>query len=452
MSNKTKEYITKVIEEIRSLDPEQKEFLQSIEEVFRSVSLSLDKNPQYMENRILERMSEPERQIMFRVSWVDDAGKIHINRGYSVLFNGVLGPFKGGLRFHPTVNLSVIKFLGFEQTYKNALTGLPIGGGKGGTNFDPRGKSEAEIRRFCAAFMTELYHYIGSDVGVPAGDIGVGGREIGFLFGTFSRISGTFDNGTITGKGASYGGSNFRPEATGTGIAYFTNEIMKHHKDTLKGKRIVVSGYGQVAWGTIKKVAELGGIPLTISGSGGFVHDPEGIITKEKISYIDGIKKISGHSLEDYAERFGAAFYPGEKPWRISADVAIPCATQNEIGLEEAALIAGNGTKYVVEGANMPCTNDAIKYFQGKGMVVGPAKAANAGGVSVSVMEMSQNAIKLMLSDKHMDERLKEIMEHMHQDIFDTCEEYDLGYDLITGANITAFERVADTMIRLGTY
>ena len=452
MSKKTDEYIAKVIEDIKKLDNEQGEFLQSVEEVYSSVSLALDKHPEYMENRILERMSEPERQIMFRVSWADDAGVIHVNRGYSVLFNGVLGPFKGGLRFHPTVNLSVIKFLGFEQTYKNALTGLPIGGGKGGSNFDPRGKSEGEIRRFCEAYMKELYHYIGSDIGVPAGDIGVGAREIGYLFGTYKRISGTFDNGTITGKGAAFGGSNFRPEATGTGIAYFTKEILEAHNESFQGKTVIISGYGQVAWGTIKKVVELGGIPLTISGSSGFVYDRDGIITAEKIRYIDNIKKVAGHSLEGYAERFGAEFRAGEKPWSIRGDVAIPCATQNEIGEKEAALIAEHGTKYVVEGANMPCTLEAIRHFQEQGIVVGPAKAANAGGVSVSVMEMSQNAIKLMLSDRHMDDRLQEIMQHMHDDILETCREYGLGYDLITGANITAFERVADTMISLGIY
>lgn len=452
MSKKAEEYIARVVDAVRRQDPHQKEFLQSVEEVYSSVILALDKNPDYMENRILERMAEPERQIMFRISWEDDNGRIHVNRGYNVLFNGVLGPFKGGLRFHPTVNLSVIKFLSFEQTYKNALTGLPIGGGKGGSNFDPKGKSEGEIRRFCEAFMRELYHYIGSNIDVPAGDIGVGAREIGYLFGMYHRINGTFDNGTITGKGASFGGSTFRPEATGTGIAYFTEEILKAHNETLRGKTVIVSGYGQVAWGTIKKVVDLGGIPLTISGSGGFVHDRNGIITEEKIRYIDNIKKVKGHSLEDYARRFEAEFHPGEKPWSIAGDVAIPCATQNEIAEPEAALIAGHGTKYLVEGANMPGTLEAIRLLQDRGVVVGPAKAANAGGVSVSVMEMSQNSMKLRLSDQHMDERLHEIMKHMHDDIMETCREYSLGYDLITGANITAFQRVADTMISLGIY
>lgn len=452
MSKQAEEYIERILAAVKKQDAEQKEFIQSTEEVLHSVALSLDRHPEYMANSILERMTEPERQIMFRISWLDDEGRIRTNRGYSVLFNGVLGPFKGGLRFHPSVNLSVIKFLSFEQTFKNALTGLPIGGGKGGSNFDPKGKSEGEIRRFCESFMTELYHYIGSDVAVPAGDIGVGGREIGYMFGTFHRITGTFDNGTMTGKGVTFGGSEFRPEATGSGIVYFANEILAHHKETFEGQTVVVSGYGQVAWGTIRKVMQLGGKVVTISGSEGFVHDAQGITTDEKIDYIDGIKKIPGHSLMGYAQRFGAQYYPGEKPWRIPARVVIPCATQNEIGLEDAKLLAQNGTKYVVEGSNMPTSNEAMKFFAEQGIILGPAKAANAGGVSVSLMEMSQNAMKMQLADSIMNERLRVIMQDMHGQILKTCEKYELGYDLVTGANITAFEQVANTMISFGVY
>lgn len=446
------EYIRTILDGIKQRDTSQTEFIQSVEEVFQSVALSLERHPEYMEHSILERLTEPERQYMFKVSWVDDQGKIRTNRGYKVPFNGVLGPFKGGLRFHPTVNLSVIKFLAFEQTFKNALTGLPIGGGKGGSDFDPKGKSEGEIRRFCEAFMTELYHFINSDMDVPAGDIGVGGREIGYMFGMYRRINGNFDNGVITGKGTSFGGSAFRPEATGYGIAYFTQEILKHQNDHFENKTVVVSGYGQVAWGTIKKITELGGRVVTISGSDGYVLDRAGINTPEKLDYIDHIKKIPGNSLTGYAERFGAEFHAGEKPWGVRGDIAIPCATQNEIGLPEARQIAANGIRYVCEGANMPCSNEAIEFFKSQGILVGPAKAANAGGVSVSAMEMSQNAMKIQMSDTEMDLRLKEIMERMHRDIVNTCRKYDLKYDLVAGANITAFERVADTMISLGIY
>lgn len=452
LNNQAQNYIKENIDRIKKRDGAQTEFIQSVEEVLQSVALSLANHPEYMENSILERITEPERQYMFKIAWVDDQGKIRTNRGYKVPFNGVLGPFKGGLRFHPSVNLSVIKFLAFEQTFKNALTGLPIGGGKGGSDFDPKGKSEGEIKRFCEAFMTELYHFINSNVDVPAGDIGVGGREIGYLFGTYRRITGAFDNGTITGKGITYGGSAFRPEATGFGIAYFCNEILKHQKDSFKDKAVVVSGYGQVAWGTIKKVTQLGGKVITISGSDGYVEDPAGINTPEKLDYIEHIKQIPTNTLQGYAERFGAIFHAKEKPWKTKADIVIPCATQNEIGIEEAQQIVANGTRYVCEGANMPCTNEAIEFFKENGLIVGPAKAANAGGVSVSAMEMSQNSMKVVMSDEEMDRRLQGIMEKMHQDIINTCNQYHLDYDLVTGANITAFERVANTMLSLGIY
>lgn len=452
MTHHTDEYIESVLEHGRRRNEGQSEFIQSTEEVLRSIALSLERHPEYRRYGVLERLLEPERQIMFRIGWEDDQGKIQVNRGYNILFHSILGPFKGGLRFHPTVSLSVVKFLAFEQTFKNALTGLPIGGGKGGSDFDPRGKSEAEVRRFCESFMMEMYRHMDSDTDVPAGDIGVGGREIGYLFGTYRRLMGNYDNGAITGKGTSFGGSSFRPGATGYGIAYFCDEILHHFGESFEGKTVLVSGYGQVAWGTIRKITELGGRVVTLSGSDGFVHDPEGITTEEKMQYIDDIKNRRTGSLKGYAEKFGAVFHEKEKPWNIKADIAIPCATQNEIGLAEAKTIAANGVRYLVEGANMPCTNEAVEYFQAQGIVVGPAKAANAGGVSVSVLEMSQNSMKVAMTDEEMDARLKTIMKDMHTAIIKTCENYDLGYDLVTGSNITGFERVADAMVRLGIY
>lgn len=452
MTHHTDEYIESVLEHGRRRNEGQSEFIQSTEEVLRSIALSLERHPEYRRYGVLERLLEPERQIMFRIGWEDDQGKIQVNRGYNILFHSILGPFKGGLRFHPTVSLSVVKFLAFEQTFKNALTGLPIGGGKGGSDFDPRGKSEAEVRRFCESFMMEMYRHMDSDTDVPAGDNGVGGREIGYLFGTYRRLMGNYDNGAITGKGTSFGGSSFRPGATGYGIAYFCDEILHHFGESFEGKTVLVSGYGQVAWGTIRKITELGGRVVTLSGSDGFVHDPEGITTEEKMQYIDDIKNRRTGSLKGYAEKFGAVFHEKEKPWNIKADIAIPCATQNEIGLAEAKTIAANGVRYLVEGANMPCTNEAVEYFQAQGIVVGPAKAANAGGVSVSALEMSQNSMKVAMTDEEMDARLKTIMKDMHTAIIKTCENYDLGYDLVTGSNITGFERVADAMVRLGIY
>lgn len=452
MTHHTDEYIESVLEHGRRRNEGQSEFIQSTEEVLRSIALSLERHPEYRRYGVLERLLEPERQIMFRIGWEDDQGKIQVNRGYNILFHSILGPFKGGLRFHPTVSLSVVKFLAFEQTFKNALTGLPIGGGKGGSDFDPRGKSEAEVRRFCESFMMEMYRHMDSDTDVPAGDNGVGGREIGYLFGTYRRLMGNYDNGAITGKGTSFGGSSFRPGATGYGIAYFCDEILHHFGESFEGKTVLVSGYGQVAWGTIRKITELGGRVVTLSGSDGFVHDPEGITTEEKMQYIDDIKNRRTGSLKGYAEKFGAVFHEKEKPWHIKADIAIPCATQNEIGLAEAKTIAANGVRYLVEGANMPCTNEAVEYFQAQGIVVGPAKAANAGGVSVSALEMSKNSMKVAMTDEEMDARLKTIMKDMHTAIIKTCENYDLGYDLVTGGNITGFERVADAMVRLGIY
>ncbi len=452
MNHQTAEYIESTLERIRQRNAGQIEFIQSTEEVFHSVGLSLDRHPEYQRYNILERLAEPERQIMFRIGWEDDQGNVQVNRGYNILFHSQLGPFKGGLRFHPSVTLSVVKFLSFEQTFKNALTGLPIGGGKGGSDFNPKGKSEAEVRRFCESFMMEMYRHMGSDVDVPAGDIGVGGREVGYLFGMYRRLMGNYDNGAITGKGTSFGGSAIRPEATGYGIIYFTDEILKHHKESFEGKTVVMSGYGQVAWGSIKKINELGGRVVTISGSEGFVHDARGITTAEKLEYIDDMKNKRQGTLRGYAETFGAIFYEKEKPWRIPGDLAIPCATQNEIGMEEARLIADNGIRYVIEGANMPCTNEAVDFFKSRGIIVGPAKAANAGGVSVSAMEMAQNAMKIFLADEELDQRLFEIMRNMHAAIVRNCEIYGLGYDLVAGGNITGFERVAEAMVHSGIY
>lgn len=444
--------IDEYLVDIKKGNESQAEFLQAVEEVIHSVQGVLEGDPKYENASIIERITEPERQIIFKISWVDDSGKIRVNTGYNVQFNGVLGPFKGGIRFHPSVNLSIIKFLSFEQTFKNALTGINMGGAKAGSDFDPKGKSEEEIKRFCESFMFEMFRHIGSDIDVPAGDIGVGGREIGYLFGTFRRLTGEFDNGAITGKSVEYGGSSFRPEATGYGIAYFADSILKYGNDSFNGKTIAVSGYGQVAAGVIKKVSELGAKVITISGSDGYVLDKEGISGNEKLSFINSMKDNKKIRLRDYAETFGAEFHEKKKPWEVPADIVIPAATQNEIGIPEAELIISNGTKYVIEGANMPCTNEAVTLFVKNGIIVAPAKAANAGGVAISGMEMAQNSRRLTFTDEEMETMLKGIMSDIHSGIVRTCEEKGLEYDLINGANILAFQRVADAMISQGVY
>ena len=448
---KMNEYIENVIKTVERRDNAKPEYIQCVKEVFRSLEKVIEQHPEYVEDDLLTRMAEPDRLITFRVAWVDDAGKTQINRGYRVQFNSSIGPYKGGLRFHPSVNSSIMYFLGFEQTFKNSLTGLPMGGAKGGSDFDPRGKSKGEIMRFCQAFMTELYRHIGPNVDVPAGDIGVGAREIGFLFGQYKRISDAFENGVITGKGLSYGGSLIRPEATGYGAVYYLCEVLKHENDKLKGKTVAVSGFGNVAWGACKKLAELGAIPVTISGPDGYIYDKDGIITEEKINYLLEMRASGRDRCEDYADKFGVPFYKAQKPWSVKVDVAMPCATQNEIGIKEAKQIIANGTKYYIEVANMPTTEEALNYLSDMdGVIVAPSKAVNAGGVCVSGLEMSQNSQRLSWTREEVDGRLKDIMTNIFNTAKTTAETYGLGKDYLAGANIAAFENVANAMIAQG--
>ena len=443
-------YVRRVIENATEKNQHQPEFLQSVTEVLNSIEPVIEAHPEYEKAALLERLIEPERQIMFRVVWTDDAGEIQVNRGYRIQFNGALGPYKGGLRFHPSVNLSVLKFLGFEQVFKNSLTTLPIGGGKGGSDFDPHGKSNAEIMRFCQAFMTELYRHIGPNTDVPAGDIGVGGREIGYLFGQYRRIRDSFDNGVLTGKGLTFGGSLIRPEATGFGVLYYIQRVFEHERIELAGKTITVSGYGNVAWGVCKKAAELGAKVVTISGHNGYVYDPNGITTEEKINFLLEMRASQKANVKMYAEKFGCIFVVGKKPWEVKADICIPCATQNEVDLHEAEKMVQNGTRFYFEGANMPATNEAIAYLQNQGVLVGPAKAANAGGVAVSALEMSQNSERIHWSKEEVDAKLKEIMFNIVDVSYQASKRYGHPKDLVIGANIAGFEKVAEAMMAQG--
>ena len=446
-------YAQDVLAKLKEKNASEPEFIQAATEVLTSLEPVFEKHPEFEKASLLERIVEPERQIMFRVPWVDDNGEVHVNRGYRVQFNSSIGPYKGGLRFHPSVNSSIMYFLGFEQTFKNSLTGLPMGGAKGGSDFDPRGKSKGEIMRFCQAFMTELYRHIGPNVDVPAGDIGVGAREIGFLFGQYKRISDAFENGVITGKGLSYGGSLIRPEATGYGAVYYLCEVLKHENDKLKGKTVAVSGFGNVAWGACKKLAELGAIPVTISGPDGYIYDKDGIITEEKINYLLEMRASGRDRCEDYADKFGVPFYKGQKPWSVKVDVAMPCATQNEIGIKEAKQIIANGTKYYIEVANMPTTEEALNYLSDMdGVIVAPSKAVNAGGVCVSGLEMSQNSQRLSWTAEEVDEKLHNAMINIHKHSVEAAEKYGLGYNLVAGANIAGFEKVAEAMMAQGIF
>ena len=443
-------YVQNVIDSVAKKYANEPEFVQTVAEVLSSLETVVEKHPEYEKAALLERMVEPERSISFRVTWVDDNGKVNVNTGYRVQFNGAIGPYKGGLRFHPSVYLGIMKFLAFEQTFKNSLTGLPIGGGKGGSDFDPRGKSDAEILRFCQAFMTELYRHIGPDVDVPAGDIGVGGREIGYLYGQYRRIRGAFENGVLTGKGLSYGGSLIRPEATGFGATYYVCEMLKHFGEDIKGKTVAVSGFGNVARGTAKKVAELGGKVVTISGPDGYVYDPDGIVTEEKINYLLEMRASGRDKAQDYADKFGCEFFPGQKPWGVKVDVAMPCATQNEIGMKEAEQMVANGLQYYVEVANMPTTNEALAYLMANCKVVAPSKAVNAGGVAVSALEMSQNSMRYSWTAEEVDAKLKMIMKNIHDASAKAAEENGLGYNLVAGANIAGFMKVAEAMMAQG--
>lgn len=445
-------YIEKILKRVEERDGDKKEFMQCVREVYGSLEKVIEAHPEYEKYDILGRMAEPDRTMRFRIAWVDDNGNTQVNRGWRVQFNSAIGPYKGGLRFHPSVNASIVYFLGFEQTFKNSLTGLPMGGAKGGSDFNPVGKSDAEIMRFCQAFMTELYRHIGSSIDVPAGDIGVSGKEIGFLFGQYKRIVGAFENGVLTGKGLAYGGSLVRPEATGFGAIYYTNEVLAHEGEDIKGKTFAVSGFGNVAWGAIKKIAELGGIPLTLSGPDGYVYDKDGIVTEEKINYLLEMRASGRDKAKDYADKFGAEFFPGQKPWGVKVDVALPCATQNEVTLEEAKKIVANGTKYYIEVANMPTTAEAVEYFLENKVIVAPSKAVNAGGVCVSGLEMSQNSQRLAWTAEKVDEMLKTSMKNIYDISVSAAERYGLGYDLIAGANIAGFEKVADAMVAQGVY
>ena len=444
------DYIKRTIEAVAKKHANEPEFVQTVTEVYESIKPVIDQHPEYEKYSLLERMAEPERQISFRVTWVDDSGKVQVNTGYRVQFNGAIGPFKGGLRFHPSVYIGIMKFLAFEQTFKNSLTGLPIGGAKGGSDFDPRGKSDAEILRFCQAFMTELYRHIGPDVDVPAGDIGVGGREIGYLYGQYRRIRGAFENGVLTGKGLSYGGSLIRPEATGFGATYYVCEMLKHFGEDIKGKTVAVSGFGNVAWGTAKKVAELGGKVVTISGPDGYVYDPDGIVTEEKINYLLEMRASGRDKAQDYADKFGCKFFPGQKPWGVKVDIAMPCATQNEIGIKEAEQMVANGLEYYVEVANMPTTNEALAILMNSCKAVAPSKAVNAGGVAVSALEMSQNSMRYSWTAEEVDAKLKRIMKDIHDSSAKAAESNGLGYNLVAGANIAGFLKVADAMMAQG--
>lgn len=442
-------YIERVIEDVKKRNAHEPEFIQTVEEVFTSIEPLVNAHPEYEKNDILTRMTEPDRAISFRVTWVDDNGKVQVNRGYRYQFNSAIGPYKGGLRFHPSVYSGIIKFLGFEQTFKNALTGLPIGGAKGGANFNPIGKSDAEIMRFCQSFMTELYRYVGPDVDVPAGDIGVGGREIGYLFGQYKRIKGTFENGVLTGKSLSYGGSLIRPEATGYGATYYLEEVLKHFGDSLEGKTVAISGFGNVAWGVASKMAQLGAKVVTLSDPTGYIYDADGVSTQEKLDFMLKMR-AEDLTIDKYAEKFGAKFYPNEKPWGVKADIIMPCATQNEVDLAEAKKIVANGVKYYIEVSNMPTTNDALKYLQMRCKAVAPSKAVNAGGVAVSALEMSQNSARYAWTAEKVDKKLHDIMKHIHDVSAECAEEYGLGYNLVAGANIAGFKKVAQAMLDEG--
>ena len=442
-------YIERVIDQVKTKNPGEVEFHQTVEEVLTSLAPVIEQHPEYEKMGLLERLTEPERGISFRVVWVDDNGNVQVNKGYRYEFNSAIGPYKGGLRFAPNVYPGIIKFLGFEQIFKNSLTGLPIGGGKGGADFDPNGKSDGEIMRFCQAFMTELCRHIGPNTDVPAGDLGVGAREIGYLFGQYKRIVNRYE-GVLTGKGLSYGGLAGRTEATGYGIVFFAREMLKHCGEELKGKKVAVSGFGNVSWGTVKKLNELGAKVITISGPDGYILDEDGV-TGEKVDYMLELRASGKNVCAPYAEKFpGAKFFAGRKPWEVKADLYIPCATQNEIHIEDAKTMVANGAKFLCEGSNMPTTNEAIKYLQDNGVVVGPSKAANAGGVACSCIEMGQNAGHTVFSPEQVYQQLETIMVNIHKNAAAAAEKYGLGYNLVAGANIAGFEKGADAMMAQG--
>jgi glutamate dehydrogenase (NADP+) len=443
-------YIKEVLDGLKARYPWESEFLQAAEEVLESIEPIIEAEPKYKSQRILERIVEPERSIIFRVPWIDDKGEYHVNRGYRVQFNSAIGPYKGGIRFHPKVQLSTLKFLGFEQIFKNSLTSLPMGGGKGGSDFDPNGKSDNEIMRFCQSFMTELCKHVGADTDVPAGDIGVGGREVGYMFGQYKRIRNEF-TGVLTGKGLTFGGSLIRPEATGFGAVYFGEEMLKVRNDNMKGKIVGCSGFGNVTWGACIKATQLGAKVVTISGPDGYVYDPDGIGTQEKWDYLTEMLVIDRNKVENYVKKYPKAkFIAGKRPWAEKMDIAMPCAIQNEMSGDDAKALVANGVKIVVETSNMGCTPEAWKLFIEKKTPFGPGKAANAGGVATSGLEMSQNSMRLNWTAEEVDKKLHDIMINIHKAAYETSKKYGFEGNYVVGANIAGFKKVADAMIAQG--
>jgi glutamate dehydrogenase (NADP+) len=442
------DYIDKIITQVKAKNSNEPEFHQAVEEVCESLEPVFARHPEYRAAKILERMVEPERIVIFRVPWMDDQGEIHINRGFRIQMNSAIGPYKGGLRFHPSVTLSILKFLAFEQVFKNSLTTLPMGGGKGGADFDPKGKSDNEVMRFCQSFMTELFRHIGADTDIPAGDIGVGTREIGFLFGQYKRLTTEF-TGVLTGKGLNWGGSLIRPEATGFGVVYFTEEMLRKKGLSIVGKTVAVSGFGNVAWGAVTKVNQLGGKVVTLSGPDGFVYDPDGI-KGEKIQYMLEMRSSAKDEVKSYADKFKMQFFPGRRPWSIKVDVALPCATQNELDENDAKELVKNGCVCVCEGANMPTTISGLKVFHSAGILYSPGKASNAGGVATSGLEMSQNSMRLPWPKEEVDARLHQIIKSIHDTCMQTAERFGDPGNYVMGANIAGFLKVANAMLEQG--
>jgi len=442
------DYTEKIIEEVKTKNPTEIEFHQAVEEMLESLDVVLKRHHEYRSAKILERITEPERIIIFRVPWMDDQGEIQVNRGFRIEMNSAIGPYKGGLRFHPSVNLGILKFLAFEQVFKNSLTTLPMGGGKGGSDFGPKGKSDNEVMRFCQSFMTELFRHIGSNTDVPAGDIGVGTREIGYLFGQYKRLKNEF-TGVLTGKGLYWGGSLIRPEATGYGAVYFMKEMLKTKNEEIEGKTFAISGFGNVAWGVVKKITELGGKVVTLSGPDGFIYDKDGV-KNEKIDFILKLRASANDRVKDYADEFKVEFYPNKRPWGVKVDVAMPCATQNEIFEDDAKELVKNGCICICEAANMPTTFEAYKIIKQAGILFAPGKAANAGGVAVSGLEMSQNSMRLPWPKEEVDHRLHQIMQNIHHTCLTTAKRFGTPGNYVNGANIAGFLKVADAMMDQG--
>ncbi len=442
-------YTNEVFEKVKKRNAGEAEFLQAVKEVFDSLEPVIERHPEYRTANILERIVEPERQIIFRVPWVDDKGRVNVNRGFRVQYNSAIGPYKGGIRFHPSVSLSIIKFLGFEQIFKNALTTLPMGGGKGGSDFDAKGKSQGEVMRFCQSFMSELYRHIGADLDVPAGDIGVGGREIGYMFGQYKKLANSFE-WVLTGKGRKWGGSLMRPEATGFGLVYFADEMLKTKGESFEGKTVAISGFGNVSWGAARKVTELGGKVVTLSGPDGFIHDEKGL-NEEKINFMLEMRASCRDVVKDYSDKYSEAkFYEGKRPWAAKCDVALPCATQNELDDNNAKELIKNGCKCIAEGSNLSSTLEAMKVIRDSGILYSPGKASNAGGVACSGLEMTQNSMRLSWTAEEVDTKLKHIMKSIHNECLESAKEFGRKNDYVFGANVAGFRKVADAMIEQG--